>query len=97
MMVSNAAVPIAIAAQQAGVDVVQIHRWAAVGGLQVQGRGGKEFVRLDQVMALSAAARRRDPSNNRGALRARLADAQIANPSVAGLQQASRDRANGRP
>jgi hypothetical protein len=52
---------------------------------------------LDQVLALSAAARRRDPSTNRGALRARLADARIANPSVAGLQQASRDRAIGRP
>jgi hypothetical protein len=94
---SNTTVPIATAAEQAGVDVEQIHRWAAVGGLQVQGRGGMEFVRLDQVLALSAAARRRDPSNNRGALRARLADAQIANPSVAGLQQASRDRSTGRP
>jgi hypothetical protein len=94
---SNTTVPIATAAEQAGVDVEQIHRWAAVGGLQVQGRAGMEFVRLDQVLALSAAARRRDPSNNRGALRARLADAQIANPSVAGLQQASRDRAAGRP
>jgi hypothetical protein len=94
---SNTTVPIATAAEQAGVDVEQIHRWAAVGGLQVQGRAGMEFVRLDQVLALSAAARRRDPSNNKGALRARLADAQIANPSVAGLQQASRDRATGRP
>lgn len=96
-MASNTTVPIATAAEQAGVDVEQIHRWAAVGGLQVQGRAGMEFVRLDQVLALSAAARRRDPSNNKGALRARLADAQIANPSVAGLQQASRDRATGRP
>ena len=96
MLVNNTVVPIAMAAEQAGVDVAQIQRWAAVGGLQVQGRGGKEFVRLDQVLALTAAARRRDPSTNRGALRARLADAQIANPSVAGLQQASRDRATGR-
>jgi hypothetical protein len=95
--VSNVVVPIATAAEQAGVDVAQIHRWAAVGGLQVQGRGGREFVRLDAVLALSAAARRRDPSTNRGALRARLADARIANPSVAGLQQASRDRPTGRP
>ena len=97
MLESNAAVPIASAAAQAGVDVAQIHRWAAVGGLQLQGRGGQEFVRLDQVLALTAAARRRDPSNNRGALRARLADARIANPSVAGLQQASRDRSTARP
>jgi hypothetical protein len=94
---SDTTVPIATAAEQAGVDVEQIHRWAAVGGLQVQGRAGMEFVRLDQVLALSAAARRRDPSNNKGALRARLADALIANPSVAGLQQASRDRTTGRP
>jgi hypothetical protein len=94
--VSNAPVPIATAAEQAGVDIAQIHRWAEVGGLQVQGRGGKEFVRLDQVLALSAASRRRDPSTNRGALRARLADARIANPSVAGLQQALRDRGTGR-
>lgn len=97
MLVRNSVVPIAIAAEQAGVDVEQIRRWGAIGGLQVQGRGGREFVRLDQVLALSAAARRRDPSTNRGALRARLADARIANPSVAGLQQASRDRATGRP
>ena len=97
MLLSTAPVPIATAAEQAGVDVAQIHRWAAVGGLQVQGRGGKEYVRLDQVLALSAAARRRDPSTNRGALRARLADARIANPSVAGLQQASRERSTGRP
>lgn len=96
-MVSNTAVPIATAAEQAGVDVAQIHRWAQVGGLQLQGRGGQEFVRLDQVLALSAAARRRDPRTNRGALRARLADARITNPSVAGLQQASRDRSTGRP
>jgi len=96
VLVNNTVVPIAMAAEQAGVDVAQIQRWAAVGGLQVQGRGGKEFVRLDQVLALSAAARRRDPSTNRGALRARLADARITNPSVAGLQQASRDRATGR-
>ena len=97
MSVSNTAVPIAAAAEKAGVDIEQIHRWAAVGGLQLQGRGGKEFVRLDQVLALSAAARRRDPSTNRGALRARLADARISNPSVTGLQQASRDRSTGRP
>ena len=96
MSASNAPVPIATAAEQAGVDVAQIHRWAEVGGLQLQGRGGREFVRLDQVLALSAASRRRDPSTNRGALRARLADAQIANPSVAGLQQALRDRGTGR-
>jgi hypothetical protein len=95
--VSNAPVSIATAAEQAGVDVAQIHRWAEVGGLQLQGRGGNEFVRLDQVLALSAASRRRDPSTNRGALRARLADARIANPSVAGLQQALRDRSTGRP
>ena len=97
MSVRNAPVPIATAAEQAGVDVAQIHRWAEVGGLQLQGRGGKEFVRMDQVLALSAASRRRDPSTNRGALRARLADARIENPSVAGLQQASRDRSTGRP
>ena len=95
-MVNNTVVPIAIAAEQAGVDVAQIHRWAEVGGLELQGRGGREFVRLDKVLALSAAARRRDPSSGRGALRARLADARIANPSVAGLQQALRDRSTGR-
>jgi len=97
VLVNNTVVPIAIAAEQAGVDVAQIQRWAAVGGLQVQGRGGKEFVRLDQVLAMSAAARRRDPSTNRGALRARLADARISNPSVAGLQQTSRERTTSRP
>ena len=97
MLASDAPVPIVSAAEQAGVDVAQIHRWARVEALQLHGRGGKELVRLDHVLALSAAARRRDPSSARGSLRARLADARIANPSVAVLQQASRDGSIGRP
>jgi hypothetical protein len=53
-----------------------------------------ELVRLDQVMALSAAARRH--RSRRDSLRARLADARIQDPSVSGLQQTARDRDTGR-
>jgi hypothetical protein len=91
---SNASVPIAVAAERAGVDVAQIRRWAAIDGLQIQGRGAMELVRLDQVMALSAAARRH--RSRRDSLRARLADARIQDPSVSGLQQTARDRDTGR-
>jgi hypothetical protein len=72
---SNASVPIEIAADQAGVDVAQIRRWADIQGLEIQRRGSLETVRLDRVMALSASARRNDARSTRGALKARLADA----------------------
>ena len=94
MALRNASVPIEDAAGAARVDVEQIRRWAAIEGLQIQGRGGREFVLLDQVLALATAARRRDPSSARSALRARLADARIQNPSVTGLQQTARERGN---
>jgi hypothetical protein len=87
----NASVTIDEAAELAGIDVEQIRRWAAIDGLQIQGRGARELVLLDQVMALAAAARRRNPKS-RSALVARLADARVRNPSVTGLQQAARDR-----
>jgi hypothetical protein len=96
MLQKNASVPIAAAAEQAGVDVAQIHRWAAVDSLEIQRRGRTEVVVLDDVMALSAAARRRDKNASRGALRARLADARVRQPSVTDLQRTARDR-TGRP
>lgn len=94
MPASDASVPIAEAAVRAGVDVEQIHRWSEVGGVQILGRGGRQLVRLDQVMAMAAAARRRHPKS-RSALIARLADARVENPSVANLQQGARDRQPG--
>jgi hypothetical protein len=90
--VRNASVPIEEAAAIAGIDVAQIRRWAAIDGLQIQGRGARQLVLLDQVMALAAAARRRDRSSGRDALRARLADARNRDPAVMGLQQVARDR-----
>ena len=92
MAIRNASVPIQAAAAAAGIDVDQIRRWAAIGGVQIQGRGGQEFVLVEQVMALASAARRRDPSRTRGALRARLADARVQTTSVAALQRDVRDR-----
>jgi hypothetical protein len=86
--------PISEAAQRAGVDVAQIRRWAAIGGLEIQRRGATELVIVERVMALSVSARRRDPSSSRDALRARLADARVQNESVADLQQAARDRSD---
>ncbi|HET9671676.1 MAG TPA: hypothetical protein VFQ40_02370 [Actinomycetota bacterium] len=91
MPAADASVPIDEAAAWAGVDVAQIHRWAEVGGVQIQGRVPRELVRLDQVVAMAAAARRRHPKS-RSALIARLADARVENPSVAGLQRSVRDR-----
>jgi hypothetical protein len=92
---TNATVPILDAAHQAGVDVEQIRRWAAIGGVEIQRRGGAEVVLVDQVMALAASARRRDPSIGRDALRARLADAKVENARIADLQRAARDRVDG--
>lgn len=93
-LASNATVPILTAAQLAGIDVAQIRRWADIDGLEIQRRGHIELVRLDRVMALSASARRRDASSSRSALRARLADAAVGNPSVSDLQRAARDRSD---
>jgi hypothetical protein len=89
---STASVPIQVAAERAGVGVEQIRRWAEIGGLEIQRRGSLETVRLDRVMALSASARRNDPSSSRGALRARLADAAAARVNIAELEQLARDR-----
>jgi hypothetical protein len=88
----NPMLPLLEAAHRAGVDVAQIRRWAAVGELDIHRRGGVEVVLVDQLMAWAATARRRDPASGRDALRARLADARVQNPSVTGLQQAARDR-----
>jgi hypothetical protein len=84
--------PILTAAERAGIDIAQIHRWEDIGGIEVQRRGLQEFVSLDRVMSLSASARRNDPNSRRGALRARLADAAVATESVANLQKLARDR-----
>jgi hypothetical protein len=94
-LAGDALLPILAAAERAGVDIAQIHRWEDVGGIEIQRRGLKEFVLLDRVMALSASARRNDPNSRRGALRARLADAAAGSTSVAELQQVARDRSDG--
>jgi hypothetical protein len=88
-------VPIAEAAALAGVEISQIRSWAAIDGLEIRRRGVIETVPLDEVMALSATQRRRVSRSSRSALRARLADAAVRNPSVSGLQQAARDQNDG--
>jgi uncharacterized membrane protein len=93
MQFRGESVSIQAAAEQAGVDVAQIRRWAAIDGLEIQRRGHLETVILDRVIALSASARRRSAGGTRDALRARLADAaSVENPSVSGLQELARDR-----
>jgi hypothetical protein len=87
----NGPVPIQSAAELAGVDVGQIRRWAEIGGVDIQGRGGVETVLLEQVMALSASDRRRRARADRGSLRARLADAKSQASSISELQQVARD------
>lgn len=89
---NTASVPILVAAERAGVHVEQIRRWADVGRLEIQRRGSLETVLLDRVMALSASARRNDPSSSRSALRARLADAAAAMQNTAELEQLARER-----
>lgn len=91
MLAKSQSVPIEEAAELVGVDVEQIRRWAAIDGLEIRRRGHLEMVILDDVIALSSAARRRG-AKSRSTLLARLADARVENPSVAGLQQAARDR-----
>lgn len=92
MPAPNASVSIQAAADLAGVDVGQIRRWAEVGGLEIQRRGGLEIVVLDRVMALLASSKHRGHGSGRDALRARLEDATIDTPSVVNLQQLARDR-----
>ena len=94
-LAGDAFIPILTAAQQARVEVAQIHRWEDVSGLEIQRRGVQEFVRVDRVMALSASARRIDPNARRGALRARLTDAAIEAKNVAELRKLARDRSDG--
>lgn len=95
MTVADALLPIIKAAERAGVDIAQIHRWEDVGGIEIQRRGAHEYVSLDRVMALSASARRNDPNSRRGSLRARLADAAAGSSSVTDLQKLARDRSDG--
>jgi hypothetical protein len=90
MSTRNGPVLIQAAADLAGVDVGQIRRWADVGGVEIQRRGGLETVPLERVMALSASARRLRAGSDRDALRARLADAKVQNRSVSALQQIAR-------
>ena len=68
----------------------QIRRWAEIGGVDIQGRGGVETVLLDQVMAMSAPQRRLRSRADRHSLRARLADAKVQNTSVTDLQRIAR-------
>ncbi len=95
-LAGDAFIPILAAAQQARVEVAQIHRWEDVSGLEIKRRGVQEFVRFDRVMALSASARRIDPNARRGALRARLADAATEAKNVAELRKLARDRSDGK-
>jgi hypothetical protein len=87
---ANGPIPIEEAARLCGVDVVQIRRWADIGGVDIQGRAGVETVLLDQVMAMSAPERRLRSRADRHSLRARLADAKIQNASVTDLQRIAR-------
>jgi hypothetical protein len=90
LSMQNGPIPIHEAARLAGVDVAQIHRWAEIGGVDIQGRGTVETVLLDQVMAMSAPQRRLRSRNDRDSLRARLADAKVQNTSVSDLQRIAR-------
>ena len=94
---SDVSVSIQTAAERAGVGVEQIRRWADVEGLEIQHRGRLEIVRLDRVLALSAAARRNDPNSSRGALRARLADAAGESRGITNLQRLARGRSDDGP
>ena len=86
-------VPIQSAADVAGIDVWQIRRWADMGSVEIQQRGGVETVVLELVMAMAASARRRRPGGVKDSLRARLADAKVQDQerSVSDLQRIARD------
>jgi hypothetical protein len=91
MSTRNGPTPIQAAADQAGVDIGQIRRWADIGGIEIQRRGGIETVILERVMALSASVRLRRSGGDRDSLRARLADAKVENRSISDLQRIARD------
>jgi hypothetical protein len=94
MSMRNGPVPIQAAADVAGIDVWQIRRWADLGSVEIQQRGGVETVVLELVMAMAASARRRRPGGVRDSLRARLADAKVQDRSVSDLQQIARGDSN---
>ena len=91
MSTRNGPTPIQAAADLAGVDIAQIRRWADVGGIEIQRRGGIETVILERVMALSASVRRRRSGGDRDSLRARLADAEAENRKIPDPQHVARD------
>jgi hypothetical protein len=74
------------AADLAGVDVNQIRRWADIGGVEIQRRGGMETVAIEQVVAMSASARRLRAGYGRDSLRARLADGKVQKRSISDLE-----------
>jgi hypothetical protein len=83
-------IPIHEAARLSGADADQIRRWADIGAIELQRRGGIETVLLEQVMARSAPARRLRSRNDRDSLKARLADAKVQNQSITDLQRIAR-------
>ena len=53
MLVKTAAVPLDVAAELVQIDVETIRRWAELGAIEIDTRGGMEVVRLDRVRWLA--------------------------------------------
>jgi hypothetical protein len=53
MLVKAAAVPLDVAAELVQIDVETIRRWAELGAIEIDTRGGMEVVRLDRVRWLA--------------------------------------------
>lgn len=86
MSTQSGPVRLQAAADLAGVDVNQIRRWADIGGVEIQRRGGLETVAIEQVVAMSASARRLRTGYGRDSLRARLADGKVQKRSISDLE-----------
>lgn len=61
MLVKAAAVPLDVAAELVNIDVETIRRWAELGSIEIDTRGGMEVVRLDRVRWLADASGRSTP------------------------------------
>ena len=88
-----ASVTVEAAARLVNVDVATIKHWSDIGSIVIEQRGDMDVVRLDQVRQLTDSSRVR--ATRHGSLRALLRDAErIESPSVVGLQELVREKAD---
>ena len=85
-------VSIDVAAEMSKTDVRMLRELAATGAIDIEHRGGTEFVRLDRVKQLGSSRNFPAGPAERSSLQGLLRDATVATKSVAPLQELARRR-----